>query len=191
MSIALSGLGGRLAEASKSDAAEEAARLQARTVELGEAIRQLSHALHPGVLQHIGLVAALRGYCRSFEREHELSVTFRADGELAAVPADVALCLYRVTQEGLGNVVRHAGANRARVALGRDGDDVVLTIGDDGCGFDLARASRGLGLISLDERVRLVRGRLTIDSQRQRGTELRIAVPLEEARDATRDRAGR
>jgi signal transduction histidine kinase len=78
-----------------------------------------------------------------------------------------------------------------RVTVGREQDDVVLTIGDDGRGFDLSAAGRrnGLGLISLDERVRLVGGRLTIDSQSQRGTELRIAVPLSEARDAPRDRA--
>ena len=79
----------------------------------------------------------------------------------------------------------------ARVTVGRDGDDVVLAIGNDGRGFDLAEARRrhGLGLISLDERVRLVGGRLTIDSQSQRGTELRIVVPLSEARNAPRDRA--
>jgi two-component system sensor histidine kinase UhpB len=118
-------------------------------------------------------------------------VTFRADGDLGAVPSDVALCLYRVTQEGLGNAARHADARQARVALGREGDDVVLTIGDDGRGFDLAETRRGLGLTSLDERVRLVRGRLTIDSQRQRGTELRIVAPLSEARDAAPDRARR
>ena len=80
---------------------EEVARLHARTVDVAKTIRHLSHSLHPGVLQHVGLVAALRGYCRGFERDHGLPVTFRADGDLATVPADVALCLYRVTQEGL------------------------------------------------------------------------------------------
>jgi two-component system sensor histidine kinase UhpB len=189
-SIALSALGERLPDVTTPPVRDEVARLQARTVSLAGAIRHLSHSLHPGALQHAGLVAALRGYCRGFEREHGLPVTFRADGELGTVPPDVALCLYRVTQEGLGNVARHAEARHAGVTVGRDGDDVVLTIGDDGRGFDLAEARRrhGLGLISLDERVRLVGGRLTIDSQSQRGTELRIAVPLE-ARDAPRDRA--
>jgi signal transduction histidine kinase len=77
------------------------------------------------------------------------------------------------------------------VTVGREHDDVILTIADDGRGFDLAEARHrhGLGLISLDERVRLVGGRLTIESQSQRGTELRIVVPLSEARDAPRDRA--
>jgi signal transduction histidine kinase len=109
------------------------------------------------------------------------------------VPADVALCLYRVTQEALRNVARHAKASQVRVALARDGADLVLTIADDGRGFDLAeaRGRGGLGLISLDERVRLARGRLTIDTQPQRGTEIQVVVPLSEARDAPPDHPAR
>jgi signal transduction histidine kinase/ABC-type uncharacterized transport system substrate-binding protein len=192
VAIALSGLEGRLPGDVASDLRQEVTRLQSRTVEAAEAIRSLSHTLHPGVLQHTGLVAALRGYCRQFEREHNLSVAFKTDGELEPVPPDVALCLYRVTQEGLRNAARHAGAREAWVTIRREGDDVVLAIGDDGRGFDLAEGRRlGLGLISLDERVRLVRGRLTIDTQRQAGTEIRVVVPLSESRDASRDRAAR
>jgi two-component system sensor histidine kinase UhpB len=191
VAIALSALDGQLPGDTTPELRWEVARLQSRAVEMAEAIRNLSHALHPGVLQHAGLVAALRGYCRRFEREHGLPVTFRAAGELATVPADVALCLYRVTQEGLGNVARHAGARHARVTVSREGDDAVLAIADDGHGFDLAeaRSRRGLGLISLDERVRLVRGHLTIDTHGQSGTELRVVVPLSEAPDVPRDRA--
>jgi signal transduction histidine kinase len=190
-SMALSALGDRLSDVTPPAMRDDVARLQARTVHLANAIRNLSHSLHPGTLQHAGLVAALRGYCRDFEREHDLAVTFRGDGGLDAVSADVALCLYRVTQEGLGNVARHAGARHTSVTVGREHDDVILTIADDGRGFDLAEARHrhGLGLISLDERVRLVGGRLTIESQSQRGTELRIVVPLSEAWDAPRDRA--
>ena len=190
-SIALSTLSDRLPGDTASGVREEIARLQSRTVDVAKTIRHLSHSLHPGTLQHAGLVAALRGYCRSFEQEHGLSVAFRADGDFSGVAPDASLCLYRVTQEGLGNVARHAGAQHARVTMRREGDHVALTISDDGRGFDLAEARRrpGLGLISLDERVRLVGGRLTIDSQSQRGTELRIRVPLPEARDAPRDRA--
>jgi signal transduction histidine kinase len=192
-SIALSTLGDRLPDDATPAVRQEIARLQARTVELANVIRDLSHSLHPGVLQHAGLVAALRGYCREFEQQHGLAMTFRAQGDLGAVAPDVALCLYRVTQEALGNAARHAAARRARVSVERDGDDVVLTVGDDGRGFDLAEVRRrhGLGLISLDERVRLVGGRLTIDSHSERGTELRIVVPLAEARNAAHDRAAR
>ncbi len=117
MAIALSTLDGRLPGDTASDLRREIAGLEARAVKAAEEIRSLSHALHPGVLEHAGLVATLRGYCGRFEGEHALPVTFRADGDLTTVPADVALCLYRVTQEGLGNVARHSGARHARVAV--------------------------------------------------------------------------
>ena len=142
------------------------------------------------MLQHVGLAAALRGYCRDFARSHGLPVVFRAAGELGTVPADVGLCLYRVVQEALGNVAKHAAAREARVTVERAGADVVLAITDDGRGFDpaAARGRRGLGLLSLDERVRLVGGRLTVDTKPQHGTQLRIVVPVAEAEDAPRDR---
>jgi signal transduction histidine kinase/ABC-type uncharacterized transport system substrate-binding protein len=190
LSIALSAVGARL-PSDRSDLREEIARLQARAADASEAIRHLSHELHPGVLEHVGLVSALRGYCRGFEREHGLRVTFRTEGELGIVPGNVALCLYRVVQEGLGNVAKHAGAREAWVTVARTGPDVVLTIVDDGSGFDPteARSHRGLGLLSLDERARLVGGRLSVEAQPLRGTELRITVTLSEAEDAPRDRA--
>src|SRR5262245_24368213 len=180
LSIALSALEGGLPEGTASEQRQEVARLQGRIAEMTEAIRHLSHELHPGILQYAGLAAALRTHCREFEREHDLTVTFRAGDKLGAVPSDVALCLYRVTQEALQNVARHAKASQVRVAVARDGADLVLTIGDDGHGFDLAeaRARGGLGLISLEERVRLVRGRFTIDTQPQLGTEIQVVVPL-------------
>jgi signal transduction histidine kinase len=180
LSLSLSRLGERLPPGAPSDLGADLAQLEARTVALSESIRHLSHELHPGVLQHVGLVAALRGYCRGFEREHRLRVTFRGEGDLGRVPADVALCLYRVVQEGLGNVAKHAGATEIRVTLTGRGPDVALSVADDGSGFDPreARSRRGLGLVSLDERVRLVGGRLTVDAKPLRGTELQIVVPL-------------
>jgi len=84
------------------------ARLQQQTIVLSEAIRHLSHELHPGVLQHTGLVAALQGDCTAFGRQHGIVVTVHADTGLEALPADVALCLYRVAQEALHNMARHA-----------------------------------------------------------------------------------
>lgn len=190
LSIALSALGGRLPPDSAPGLREEVARLQARAVALAEGIRHLSHELHPGVLQHVGVAVALRSYCREFARTHGLPVNFRAEGDLESVPADVGLCLYRVVQEALGNVAKHAAASEAHVTVERAGPDVILAITDDGSGFDqaAARSRRGLGLLSLDERARLVGGRLTIDTKPQRGTELRIVVPFTEAEDAARDR---
>jgi signal transduction histidine kinase len=180
LSIALSALEGGLPEGTPADRRDEVSRLQRRTVEMAESIRHLSHELHPGILQYTGLAVALRSHCRQFEREQGLTIAFRADDDLGTVPSDVALCLYRVTQEALKNAARHAKASRVLVAVARDGTDLVLTIGDDGSGFDLAevRGRGGLGLISLDERVRLAGGRLVIDTRPQRGTEIHVVVPL-------------
>jgi signal transduction histidine kinase len=185
-SIALGTLGARV----PPDLGDELARLQARTVTLSESVRRLSHDLHPGVLQHVGLVPALRSHCREFEREHGLSVAFHADGDLQDVPSEIGLCLYRVVQEGLGNVARHAKAREVRVTVARSGADVVLAVADDGRGFDPLEAGsrRGLGLLSLDERVRLVGGRLAVDARPLRGTELLIVVPLAGGEDVPRDR---
>ena len=139
LSIALATLG-RSAPSRAADLTGALARLQERAAELVEEVRQLSHELHPGVLQHVGLVAALQGYCEEFEGEHGLAMTFRADENLGVVPIDRALCLYRATQEALGNVAKHAKARHVRVSVARDHDDVRLTVADDGRGFDLTEA---------------------------------------------------
>jgi signal transduction histidine kinase len=106
-------------------------------------------------------------------------VTYQSGDDLGHVPADVALCVYRVTQEALKNAAMHGKARHAWVTAAREEADLVLTIRDDGSGFDLAKArGRGLGLISLEERVRHVGGRLVIDTEPQRGTTIRVVVPL-------------
>jgi signal transduction histidine kinase len=191
LSISLSTLAQRLPAGTTSDLGDQLGKLHARTVTVSDTVRHLSHGLHPGILQHVGLVAAIRGYCREFEREHSLPIAFQADGDLGTVPPDVSLCLYRVVQEGLGNVAKHAGARKIQVTVEGSGPDIVLAVTDDGCGFDPldARSRRGLGLLSLDERVRLVGGRLTVDAKPLGGTKLRIVVPLAEGQDATRDRS--
>ena len=179
LSISLSGLKRRL-PSEAAEAQQEVTRLQQQTIALSEEIRHLSHELHPGVLQHAGLVAALQGDCAEFGSQHGIDVTFHADAGLEDIPTDVALCLYRVAQEALHNMARHAGARQAEVALTRSDDILELRIADDGQGFDLAAARRhgGLGLISIDERVRLVQGGVQIVTEPRRGTELRVRVPL-------------
>jgi signal transduction histidine kinase len=103
---------------------------------------------------------------------------------LDGIPQDVALCLYRVAQEALRNIAAHAGARKVQVTLTSTGEGLELVIADDGQGFNLAKARDvgGLGLVSLDERVRLIGGSLTINTARQRGTEVRVQVPFGENR---------
>jgi signal transduction histidine kinase len=188
LSIALATLGRRVSSG-PVDLPSELARLQGRTAGVVQDIRSLSHELHPGVLEQVGLVDALDGYCEEFEKTHGVGVTFRADPDLGVVPIDLTLCLYRATQEALGNVAKHAKARQVRVRVAREGGDVVLIVDDDGCGFDRAEARRrhGLGLVSLEERVRLVGGQVTIDTGPQRGTAIRIVAPLPTEPDAPSD----
>jgi signal transduction histidine kinase len=179
LAIAHSGLKRHLPPGS-IDLHDEVTRLQQQAISLSGSIRHLSHELHPGVLQHAGLVAALQAYCAGFGRQQDLEVDFRSAGDLQGVPAEVTLCLYRVAQEALRNVAAHAQAHRVEVALDRTAAGVEMVIRDDGIGFGPESAERGgLGLISMDERVRLIHGSLQIVSRKEQGTELRVRVPLD------------
>jgi two-component system sensor histidine kinase UhpB len=181
LSIAISSFRKRLAGIPQAAAmVGEVSALQERAVELAEHIRRMSHDLHPSVLQHAGLVAALGNYCTEVQQRKRLAVTFSAEGEFESTVAGAALCLYRVAQEGLRNVVTHSRAGHAEVRLQRQGDKAVLTIADDGRGFDVVEAGKhphGLGLVSITERVRLAGGTVSIVSEVNKGTRLHVQVP--------------
>jgi two-component system sensor histidine kinase UhpB len=153
--------------------------LHERTGAVVNHVRDLSHDLHPATLEHVGLVAALRAHCADFARQNRVDVRFLADGSLAPLPRDVAVCLYRTVQEGLRNFANHAGVRDASVSLTQTPDLVELTIVDRGCGFDLdgAAARRGLGLLSLEERARLVGATFGVTSAPGRGTTVHVRVP--------------
>ena len=111
-------------------------------------------------------------------RREGVAVAYRSDDVTPSLPKDVALCVYRVAQEALRNVVKHAGTQEARVTLVRSGRELILTIQDRGVGFDAAgvRSRAGLGLSSMGERVRLVRGELSVHSEPGRGTTVTVRV---------------
>ena len=181
LAIALSGLKRRVgALPGSEDLQRDVASLQQRTIALAENIRHISHDLHPSVLEHAGLVAALTAYCTEVQQQQTVAVTFSAEGDFASTDADVALCLYRIAQEALRNVVAHADARRADVRLRRLDGSVELTIADDGKGFDVVgtRAdSKGLGLVSINERVRLAGGTVSIATEVNKGTRVRVQIP--------------
>lgn len=169
--------------------AAELAQLQERVDELALAIRDLSHQLHPGALRHLGLGVALRGHCREFGERHGIEVDFEAQAEPRAVPPEIALCLFRVAQEALRNVAQHARAGRVGVRVTRRDGQLALAISDDGRGFDCDAAARmqGLGLVSLEERVRAVGGRLAVHACPGEGTTVEVRVPIGEHTDGARD----
>jgi len=147
---------------------------------LSSEVHRFSHELHPAKLEQLGLVAALRGFCEEFAVAHEMAIEFADRSVPRAVPQDTALCLYRIGQEALQNVVKHSGATAARVELDMEGNELRLAIADDGVGFDpqTIRDNGSLGLISMGERVRFVHGLLSVESQAGKGTRIKVCVPI-------------
>ena len=183
VSIALSSLKHRM-EASQvgEELKTDLRALHQRTATLAQNVRHLSHDLHPTVLRHGGLVAALTSHCAELQRSHGPVLSCNAEGDFASLHAEVALCLYRIAQEALRNVVAHSGATRADVRLARFGDHTEMTIADDGHGFDVARSleqGRGLGLVSIRERVRLAGGTVSFESEGTKGTRVHVQVPAD------------
>jgi two-component system, chemotaxis family, CheB/CheR fusion protein len=176
-------------------AGESRARLQ--TVEnrinaLSDDARRTAYQLHPSVLEHLGLVEALESYCADFSKQEAVKVAFKQRYVPKGIPPAIALCLYRVTQECLRNVAKHAGIGRASVVLTGTGEGLALTISDAGRGFDLdSKKGRGLGLVSIGERVMAAGGSLTIKTRPGDGTRVLVRMPLEEARNEKTKAAAR
>ncbi|HEV7509550.1 MAG TPA: tetratricopeptide repeat protein [Thermoanaerobaculia bacterium] len=153
----------------------------ASLVELADDLRHLSHDLHPTLFEGRGLAEALADYFAGAERRHGLPVRLSLVDAEGAFPPDVSLGLYRIAQEAIANVIRHAGAQAIQVTLKAAGGDLSLEVADDGTGFDPAAAREvagGLGLASIEERARLLGGRCGIDSAPGAGTRIAVTVPL-------------
>ncbi|HTP24127.1 MAG TPA: sensor histidine kinase, partial [Anaeromyxobacteraceae bacterium] len=146
----------------------------------GTDIRHLSHELHSAQLREAGLTQSLSSYCAEFSKTRGIRVSCEVDSEVKELAPRAALALYRIAQEALGNIAKHAKAKEARVRLERSDGVVRLTVADDGTGFVPARAgdSGGVGLVNMRERVRQFNGTLEIESQPGRGTTIRAEVPV-------------
>lgn len=181
LSIALSGLTRRVrAESPPQDLLAGLASIEQRAVGVADSIRAVSHDLHPDVFKHGGLAASLTVHCADISRAHAIVVSCTIEDGIAAVEMGTALCLYRVAKEALHNVVKHAGASRAEIRLFRIGDSVELTVSDDGRGFDIAEAQnsgKGLGLLSIYERVRLAGGSASVVTEWDKGTRVHVRLP--------------
>lgn len=147
---------------------------------LTDEVRRLSHQLHPAVLEHLGLVPALESYIASFRDEEQINVQFTADIGDVRIPFQTSICVYRVAVEALRNVARHSGAASAAVSLKRSQKVLELQVSDSGKGFDVetSRQGGGLGLISIEERLRVLQGDCDVSSAPERGTTLVARVPL-------------
>ena len=175
-------------EVSTLQAASEVGRpLTERLAELGKRIGRLademhrtSRQLHPQILHELGLEAALREECNRLSAHASIPVRFTCEQLPASLPENVSLCLYRIAQESLLNIRKHAGPTEVSLSVRGEGGGVKLRVADTGDGFNLdeARKSGGLGLISMEERARLVNGKFDIRSQPGQGTTVEVFVPF-------------
>ena len=149
-----------------------AKELKKLTSEITADIQSLSHQLHSSKLEHLGIAATMRGFCREFGEQQKVEIDFNAHDVPSPLSPDISLCLFRVLQEALQNSAKHSGVRYFEVRLWGTSDEIHLTVRDSGAGFDreAAKKSRGLGLISMGERLRLVNGTLSIESQPKHGT---------------------
>ncbi len=158
-------------------------RLQAarqRALLITEEARDIARHLHPAILEDLGLAKALQSLCDDFSQQHGILVTFRVQGgPPSPFPIEAASCVYRVVQAALNNVASHSHAKHVTILLsGRR--DLRLSIRDDGIGFDpiAVRGAGGLGLISMEERIRMVGGTLRVRSRSGHGAEVHLTIPL-------------
>jgi signal transduction histidine kinase len=154
--------------------------IREQLVKLSEDVHALSRQLHPSILDDLGLVDALRSECASFSEREGIAVVYRPEDVPASLPKDAALCVYRVAQEALRNVAKHAAVDKTWVSLAVTGRELELRVQDWGIGFDTSGApSRpGLGLSSMQERARLVGADLSVTSAPGQGTTVTVRVPL-------------
>jgi two-component system NarL family sensor kinase len=150
-------------------------------------IRTLSYLLHPPLLEEFGLASALQTYAEGFQRRTGIQLALSISPGLARLPRDVEMTIFRIVQEGLGNIHRHSGSPSARIALERNSQGVCLTLVDHGRGLPAALSKKdrrsvpmGVGILGMRERAELLGGRLQITSSRG-GTTVTVILPLEEA----------
>ncbi len=143
-------------------------------------VRDLAQGLRPSMLDDLGLGPALEWQARDFSRRTGVPATVQLDGYLEGLPENIRTCVYRIAQESLTNCTRHAEARNIRIAVYGGREKLLMTVQDDGIGFDPTRAhTRGLGLIGIEERVRDLGGSTTIRSQQGKGTLIKVELPLQ------------
>lgn len=158
---------------------EELSTLYEETNLLSSDIHDFSRELHPAILERLGLSTALRRYCSEFSKRQKIAVNLQIRGEEPTLHQETSLTLFRAGQECLTNIAKHSRANSCDVVLSYGQDEVMLTIEDQGSGFDPRKRKAGLGMESMRERVRLVGGTLDVDSAPLCGTKISVEAPVE------------
>ena len=154
--------------------------LQEQTCEIAADVQSLSHELHSSKLQQLGLAGAMKDFCRELGDQQKVEIDFKTHDLAIPLSPDTSLCFFRVLQEALHNAAKHSGVRQFAVQLWGTPDEIHLTVSDSGSGFDVkaARESRGLGLVSMEERLKILKGTLSIESQPQGGTTIHARIPI-------------
>ena len=170
----------RLVSDSQPDARNKVESLIRRTSQVISDVHGLSHQWHSARLETIGLIPTMMGFCRELAEQRNVEIDFTHGGVPDNVSLPLSVCLFRVLQEGLNNAVKHSGVRRFEARIERMGDELQLTIRDEGIGFDPGTKMyrEGIGLISMKERLSLVKGTLLISSSPQHGTFITARCPL-------------
>jgi signal transduction histidine kinase len=160
--------------------------LKKESAEISKDIQSLSHELHLAKLEYLGITTAVKAFCKEFGDQQRVEIDFEVQDVPVDLSPDAALCLFRVLQESLHNSVKHSGVGHFEVRLREIAGEIHLTVRDSGAGFDTkaAKQGRGLGLVSMEERLKLVNGMLSIESRPQGGTTIHARVPIRRASDA-------
>jgi PAS domain S-box-containing protein len=179
----------RADEATPPAVAAALEELRQSTSEITSDIHSLSHRLHSSALDYLGLVPALQRLVTEFSVRHGIVIDLVHRSVPAALPSEVALCLFRITEESFTNIAKHSRAKSARVLVTGDADGIHLTVEDTGTGFDVDSLERagGLGFVSMRERLRVVRGTVRVDSSPSRGTTINVWVPASSLLEAAPD----
>jgi signal transduction histidine kinase len=166
---------------SPAEAVQQAHRLLNSASEIGADLHTLSHRLHSSTLEALGLVPGVGALCKEFACQQGIEIDFLPEVIPRSVHPDMALCLFRIVQEGLRNLKKHSGAIKAHVRLRRNGDRLVVSVLDEGVGFDIRHLGKkeGLGIRSMEERAYLLGGRFEIYSEPGKGTKIEAWVPLQ------------
>jgi signal transduction histidine kinase len=178
VSMKIGNLAGRERGSTSEERDADLEDVRKATAAVAADLRDLSRQLHPAMLELLGLTRAMRAHCEDFQRARGIETTFKNSISDSEASSQAGMCLYRVLQESLMNVSKHSGSPTAHVSLCRLADQIEMRIRDEGRGFDpVGEVRQGIGLRSMEERVRLLEGTLTIDSKPGSGTEIVLRIP--------------
>jgi len=164
-------------------------QLRKQTTEISNDVQALSHELHSSKLEYLGLVGGMRSWCKEFGERHRMEIDFESHDVPSSLPQEISTCLFRVLQEALNNAAKHSAVRYIDVQLRGDSGEIHLIISDSGKGFDTEAVMQGLGLglTSMQERVRLVNGTIAIQSKPMGGTTIQVRVPIDSEYAAKRE----